>query len=106
VPGRKKKVIPLQPVSISGPFEQWGIEIIGEINPNSSKQHKYIPTTIDYFTQWLEVIPLTHVNEKVVIQFIEQHIMTRFGVPSVLVFDNVAHFSSTLLTKFALVAWY
>ena len=26
---------PLQPVIILEPFEQWGIEIIGEINPNS-----------------------------------------------------------------------
>ena len=30
---------PLQPVIISEPFEQWGIDIIGEINPNSSLQH-------------------------------------------------------------------
>jgi hypothetical protein len=43
--GKEKKVaIPLQPMSISRPFEQWGIDIIGEINPNSSKQHKYILT--------------------------------------------------------------
>jgi hypothetical protein len=46
--------------------------------------------------------PLTHVNEKVVVQVIEQHIVTRFGVPSVLVFDNTAYISSTLLTEFAL----
>jgi len=89
-------------VIISRPFEQWGIYIIGEKNPNSSKQHKYILTTTDYFIMWSEAIPLTHINEKVVIQFLEQHIMTRFGVPSVLVFDNAAYFSSTLLTEFAL----
>jgi transposase InsO family protein len=29
-------------------------------------------------------------------------LITRFGVPSVLVFDNAAYFSSTLLTEFAL----
>jgi hypothetical protein len=45
---------------------------------------------------------LTHVNEKVVIQFIEQQLITRFGVPSVLVFYNAAYFSSTLLTEFSL----
>jgi hypothetical protein len=47
-------------------------------------------TSTDYFTKWAEAILLTHVNEKVVIQFIEQHLITRFGMPSVLVFDNVA----------------
>jgi hypothetical protein len=36
--GKEKKVtIPLHSVSISRPFEQWGIYIIGEINPNLSK---------------------------------------------------------------------
>jgi hypothetical protein len=45
---------------------------------------------------------LTHVNEKIVIQFIEQKLIIRFGVPSTLVFDNAAYFSSTLLTEFTL----
>jgi hypothetical protein len=36
----KRVVIPLQPVTIYRPFEKWGIYIIGEINPNSSKKHK------------------------------------------------------------------
>jgi hypothetical protein len=53
---------------------------------------------MDYFTKWAEVVPLTHINENVVIQFIEQQLITRFGMPSVLVFDNAAYFSSTLLT--------
>ena len=49
--GRQAKAAgPLQPVIIFEPFEQWGINIIGEINPNSSLQHKYILTAIDYFT--------------------------------------------------------
>jgi hypothetical protein len=86
----KRATIPLQPVTVSKPFEKWGLDIIGEITPSSSKMHKYILTTTDYFTKWAEAIPLTHVNEKVVIQFIEQQLITRFGVPSVLVFDNVA----------------
>ena len=38
--GRQAKAAgPLKPVIISEPFEQWGIDIIGEINPNSSLQH-------------------------------------------------------------------
>jgi hypothetical protein len=89
-------------VVVSRPFEQWGLDIIGEITPSSSKQHRYILTAIDYFTKWAEFILVIHVNEKVVIQFIEQHMITRFGVPSVLVFDNASYFSSILLTNFSL----
>ena len=68
----RRAAIPLQHVTVSRPFEQWGLDIIGEIMPNSSKLHKYILTASDYFTKWEKAIPLTHVNEKIVIQFIEQ----------------------------------
>ena len=89
-------------MTISRPFEQWGLDIIGEITPSSSKLHKYILTATDYFTRWVEAIPLTHVNEKVVIQFIEQQLVTRFGISFVLVFENSTYFSSTLLTEFSM----
>jgi hypothetical protein len=73
--GREKRgVVLLQPMTISRPFEQWGMYVIGEIIPNSSKQHKYILTSIYYFRRWTKAIPLTHVNEKVVIQFLEQQL--------------------------------
>jgi hypothetical protein len=98
----KRAVVPLQPMTVSRSFEQWGLDIIGEITSSSSKQHKYILTSTNYFTKWVEAIPLTHINEKVVIQFIEQQLITRFGIPSVLVFDNDAYFSSTLLIEFSL----
>lgn len=50
--GRQRKLaFPLQPVNIEQPFEQWGLDIIGEIAPNSSKQHRYILMTTSYFTK-------------------------------------------------------
>jgi hypothetical protein len=86
----KREAIPFEPVAISSPFKQWGLDIIGEITLSSLKQHRYILTSIYYFMKWEEAVPLTHVNEKAVIQFIEQQLITRFGVPSILVFDNDA----------------
>ena len=64
-------------------------------------QHKYILTTTDYFTGWVEAIPLRKVNEDAVMDFLQDHIMTRFGVPISLVFDNATYFSSIRLTAFA-----
>ena len=58
----KKHVFPLQPVSAERPFQQWGIDIVGQINPHSSMQQKYIITTTDYFTHWVEGTPLRVVN--------------------------------------------
>ena len=68
---------------------------------NSSLQHKYILTTTDYFTYWVEAIPLCKVNEDAVMDFLQDHIMTRFGVPISLVFDNATYFSSIRLTAFS-----
>jgi hypothetical protein len=49
--GREKRaVFPLQTVALSKPFEQWGLDIIGELASSYSKQHRYILTTIEYFT--------------------------------------------------------
>ena len=67
------------------PFEQWGLDIIGEIKPNYSLQQKYILRATDYFTRWVEAIPLRKINEDAVIDFLQDHIMTRFGVPISLV---------------------
>ena len=86
---------------IMEPFEQWGLDIIREIKSNSSLQHKYILTATDYFTCWVEAIPLRKINEDAVISFLQDHIMTRFGVPISLVFDNAKYFSSIKLTAFA-----
>eukprot|EP00253_Pinus_taeda_P022767 PITA_22767 len=74
---QRKSAFPLQPVNIEQPFEQWGLDIIGEITPNSSKQHKYILTATDYFTKWVEEIPLKTTNSEAIIEFIDQFIITR-----------------------------
>ena len=77
------------------------MDIIGEIKPNSSLQHKYILTVTDYFTRWVKAIPLRKVNEDVVMDFLQDHMMTKFWVPISLVFDNATYFSSITLTTFA-----
>ena len=53
----KVKPLPLKLVSVDGPFQQWGLDFIGEINPPSSGKNKSILTSIDYFTKWIETIP-------------------------------------------------
>ena len=58
-------------------------------------------TTTDYFIRWVEAILLRKVNEDAVMDFLQDHIMTKFGVPISLVFDNATYFSSIRLTAFA-----
>eukprot|EP00253_Pinus_taeda_P032759 PITA_32759 len=101
--GRQKKPsFPWQPINIEQPFDQWGLDIIGEIVPHSSKQHRYILIATDYFTKWVEAVPLKTTNVEHIIDFIDQFIITRFGLSSALMFDNASYFSGNVMTKFAL----
>jgi hypothetical protein len=52
----KRVVIPLQTSMVEQPFIQWGLDVIGLINPKYRKVHSYIVTTIDYFTKWQEAM--------------------------------------------------
>jgi transposase InsO family protein len=98
----QKPSFPLQPVSVDSPFQQWGLDIIGPINPPSSQQHKYIVTATDYFTRWSEAAALRTVNTSQVIAFLNSNIITHFGIPDCLVFDNASYFSSLEMSEFAL----
>lgn len=44
--------------------------MVGKIRPASSKGHKYILIGIDYFTKWIEVVPLINVDQEALIEFI------------------------------------
>ena len=81
--------LPLNPIAVNAPFQQWGLKFIGEINPSSSGQHKWILTAKYFFTKWVEVIPTRNVTDKVIINFIQENILSRFGrCPKKIVTDN------------------
>jgi hypothetical protein len=66
---QKLPAMPLVPVKTEAPFQQWGLDFIGEINPHSSAQHRWILTATDYFTKWVEAIPTRKATDSVVIDF-------------------------------------
>jgi hypothetical protein len=39
------------------PFRGWGMDMIGKINPPSSKGHQFILAITYYFTKWVEQFP-------------------------------------------------
>ena len=99
--GKKKlKSLPLKPIKVDAPFQQWGLDFIGEIVPNSSGQHKYILTATNYFTKWVEAIPTRKADDNVIIRFIEDNILSRFGCPKNIITDNAAAFKSNLMVQF------
>eukprot|EP00253_Pinus_taeda_P029198 PITA_29198 len=51
-------------------------------------------TATDYFTKWIEAIPCRQANDSVIIQFLENNILSRFGCPNKIITDNAATFRS------------
>ncbi|CAM8905394.1 unnamed protein product [Rhodiola kirilowii] len=72
---------PLHPTVASWPFEAWGLDVVGPINPKASNEHTYILAATDYFSKWAEVVTLREVKKENVVDFIKQHIIYRHGVP-------------------------
>eukprot|EP00253_Pinus_taeda_P022354 PITA_22354 len=97
---RKLLPLPLKRISTEKPFQQWGLDFIGEIHPSSSGQHKWILTATDYFTKWIEAIPCRQANDSTIIQFLERNILSRFGFPEKIITDNAAAFKSKNMINF------
>ena len=88
----KRKLLPLpQPINVEAPFQQWGLDFIGEIHPASSAQQKWILTATDYITKWIEAIPSRNAIDSVIIKFLEDHILSRFGCPRKIVTPFFCH---------------
>ena len=78
----------MNPIIKSWPFRGWGIDLIGQIYPPSSKIHKFILVATDYFTKWVEAIPLKIVTSREMIEFVKEHIIYRFGIPQTITIDQ------------------
>jgi hypothetical protein len=77
------------------------MDMIDTINPPSSKGHQYILGITDYFTKWVEVIPMKSVTSKDVVNFIKEHVIHRFGIPQTITTDGGSVFISEELRKFS-----
>jgi hypothetical protein len=96
---QKLAALPLQHVVVEAAFQQWGLDFIGQFKDNSSNGFTWIITTTDYFTKWVEAIPTKHATDKVVMDFLEDRIITWFGVPAKITIDNAKAFSSIDLSS-------
>ncbi|PKU82912.1 hypothetical protein MA16_Dca006210 [Dendrobium catenatum] len=90
----------LHPTITSWPFESWGTDIVGPIDPPSSKGHRFILAATDYFSKWAEAIPLREVKTRHVLQFLKDHIVYKFGIPCLIMSDNGPAFKSTKINQF------
>jgi hypothetical protein len=90
----------MNPIVKPWPFRGWGLDFIREIHPGSSKGHRFILVTMDYFTKWTEALPLSNMTHREVISFVQKHIIYWFGVPQTLTTDQGPSFMSHQFREF------
>ncbi|KAA0042127.1 protein NYNRIN-like [Cucumis melo var. makuwa] len=90
---------PLHPTIASWPIEAWGLDLVGPIMPKSSAGHSYILAGTDYFSKWAEAVPLREAQKENIVNFVQSHIIYRYGIPHRIVTDNGRQFANTLMDK-------
>jgi transposase InsO family protein len=91
----------MNPIVKPWPFRGWGIDLIGQIYPPSSKGHKFVLVATNYFTKWVEDIPLKIASTTKMIEFIKEHVVYRFGIPQSITTDQGKMFTSQEFEDFA-----
>ncbi|KAM1063365.1 hypothetical protein ACFX2A_028135 [Malus domestica] len=61
---------------------------------------RYAIVTVDYFTKWVEVEPLSTITEAKIENFVWKNILCRFGTPNTIVTDNRRQFDNNKFRMF------
>ena len=77
----RKDMIPLTPILEVKIFDLWGIDFMGHFPLSYGNQ--YILVAVDYVSKWAEAVPTRTNDNQVVIKFLRENIISRFGAPPV-----------------------
>jgi hypothetical protein len=91
----------LHPIIKSWPFRSWALDFVGQIHIASCKCHRFVLVDMDYFTKWMEAVPLKNMTHREVIHFILEHIVHRFSIPQILTTDQGSSFMSHQVREFS-----
>ena len=89
----------LNSLSSPWPFAQWRLDIIGPF-PKAAENKRYLLVGTDYFTKWVKAEPLANIKDVDVKKFLWKNIVTRFGVPCILISDNRHQFDSKAFRRY------
>ena len=78
------------------PFDKWGMDFIGPIDP-PSKQKQYIIVCTYYLTKWADTKAIKEATENKVVEFLRENVFYKFGYPRELVTDQGSQFTSNMI---------
>jgi hypothetical protein len=96
----KKYAIPLQPIYVEQPFSQCGLDVIGPINPKSSKWTHIYTHRYRLFYEVTRRSSIKKVDYEELIKFLKDNILSRFGVPKKFITNNGSIFIGSKFIEF------
>lgn len=94
----KKRRAQLRQYQVGGPLERVAIDILGPL-PETHNGNKYILVIGDYFSKWMEAIPLPNQTAETVATAFVGEFVCRFGMPMELHSDRGSNFLSRVFKE-------
>jgi len=77
---------------------KWGLDFIGLIKPiRILMKNKYILVATYYATMWVEAKALKTNIVIIIVKFLYEYILTKFGCPLTIVIDQGVHFINDII---------
>jgi hypothetical protein len=89
----------LTPMRGPWPFAQWGVDLIGPL-PMAAGQVQHAIVAVDYFTKWVEAKALATITAETTIDFLWKFLISRFGLPRVIVTDRGKQFDNAQFKEY------
>ena len=93
-PRHPRGLVPVPPSA----FHTWGVDLVGPF-PRDRRGRQYLLTCIDHLTGWAEAIPIASKKAETVQEAFLNHIVARYGIPSILISDNGGEFTGAAFEK-------
>ena len=72
-----------------------------------SSRYLYILLAVDYVSKWVEVVPCRTNDNAVVVKFLKENVLSRFGTPRAIISDQGTHFCNrsfeALMRKYGVI---
>ena len=89
---------PLQKYTVGVPMERLAIDVMGPL-PMTNKKNSYLLVIGDYFTKWVDAIPIRNQKASTIAQKVLDRIITIFGVPMQIHSDQGRSFESKIFQE-------
>jgi hypothetical protein len=85
--GQRQRDMQTVPADQYGLFYRWGVDYVPDL-PTSAAGNKHCLVLIDYYSKWVEAVPVRDMNAAATVNAFRSAVLARYGAPAEVVCDN------------------